>query len=346
MSVAVLILGSFMEDALDYIIRFQFELSQRQDMTVNFVEPTTSGVRREVEQLPGVIRSEFFRSVPTRIRFGHRSRRVGVMGLEHGGDLFHLIDDREKPVDMPAEGLMLSTKLAELLGADYDDIVTLELLEGNRGTYRIPVTAMVTEFGGTNAYMDARALHRLLREDSHVSGAFLQVDSKESSKLYSRLKQTPQVAGVNVKTAALQSFRDTIAENLNKMRAFNVFFACVIAVGVVYNSARISLAERSRELATLRVIGFTRGEISAILLGELGVLTLAALPLGMLIGYGLAAWATLGLDTEIYRIPLVIDRSTYGFAAMVVLIAAIGSGLSVRRQLNQLDLVAVLKTKE
>jgi putative ABC transport system permease protein len=241
---------------------------------------------------------------------------------------------------------MLSTKLAELLGAEIGDLVTVEVLEGQRGVYEVPVTALVTELGGVNAYMRMSVLHRLLREGPQVSGAFLRVEKSAADKLYRQLKETPRVAGVNVKTAALQSFEDTIAENLNRFRIFNIIFASIIAVGVVYNSARISLAERSRELATLRVIGFSEAEVSAILLGELAVLTLMALPLGMLIGYALAYWASLGLDTEVYRIPLVVNPATYAFAAVVVLGAALGSGLIVRRGLAHLDLVAVLKTRE
>jgi putative ABC transport system permease protein len=374
MSVAVLILGSFMEDALNYLIRFQFALSQRLDVTVVFVEPVTSGLGREIEQLPGVLRVEPFRTVATRLRWQHHSRRVAIMGLPAGGRLFRLLNDQEQPVRIPIEGLLLSTKLAELLQVGLNDAVTVELLEGDRSVHRVRVTGLVTEFGGLNAYMNKDALHRLLGEEKQASGVHLQVqrdrsggmgergDSREPAdvtaarptpvadaqqrSLYRQLKHTPKVASVNVKDAVLQSFRDTIGENLNMMRSFNVIFASIIAIGVVYNSARIALAERSWELATLRVIGFTRGEISVILLGELAIVTLAALPVGMLIGYVTAAGLCLGLDTESYRIPLVIARRTYAFACLVVLIASIASGLTVVRDLRRLDLVAVLKTKE
>jgi putative ABC transport system permease protein len=189
-------------------------------------------------------------------------------------------------------------------------------------------------------------LHRLLQEGPHVSGAFLQVDSQQTAALYRELKETPRVAGVSVKAAAMQSFNDTIANNLGKIRGFNIFFATVIAVGVVYNSARIALSERSRELATLRVMGFSKGEVSTILLGELALLTVVAIPTGMLIGYALAYWVALGLDTEVYRVPLVVNPSTYAMAASVVLVSAIGSGWIVRRGLRNLNLVAVLKTRE
>ena len=185
-----------------------------------------------------------------------------------------------------------------------------------------------------------------MREGNSVSGAFLTVDSDQLNKLYTTLKTTPHVASVTVKNAMLESFEQTIMENQRRIQVFNVIFASIIACGVVYNTARISLSQRSRELATLRVIGFTHREISVILLGELAVVTLAGIPMGMVLGYGIAALETMAFDTDLYRIPLVIDRSTYAFAATIVIIASVLSGLIVRRMLNRLDLIAVLKSKE
>ena len=346
LAVSVLILGTFTMDALNYLIDFQFRVAQRQDVMVTFIEPVVGGVKREVQKLPGVLQADFFRSAPTRIRHKHHDRRVAVMGLDGESELFRLIDDKKRPVEVPPEGLMLNTKLAALLDVELGDEVLLEVLEGQRGKYKVPVTELVTELGGLNAYMHLDALHRLLQEGPHVSGAFLKVEATKTSKLYRQLKETPRVAGVSVKNAAIESFNETISENLGAIRGFNIFFATIIAIGVVYNSARISLAERSRELATLRVMGFSKAEVSTILLGELAVLTLAAIPLGMAIGYFLSYWASLGLDTEVYRIPHVVNAGTYALAAMVVIFAAIGSGLIVRRGIGSLDLVGVLKTRE
>jgi putative ABC transport system permease protein len=326
------VVGSFTEDAVDYMMDFQFVLSQRYDMTLTFVEPASSRVIAAVHHLPGVQRTEAFRAVAVRMRHGHWSRRVGITGLSSPEGLFRLVDDGEQTVKLPH--------------ASVGDTITVEVLEGERPVREVPVAGTVNDYTGTAAYMHIRALNRLMREGGTVSGAFLDVDEKQTNQLYKELKQTPKVADVSVKKATVQSFWQTIAENLMVMRSFNLTFACIIAFGVVYNNARISLAERSRELATLRVIGFTRAEISAILLGELAILTLAAIPLGMAMGYGLAKWATWALDTEMYRIPFVIHPATFGFAIVVVLAATLISGLLVRRRLDHLDLVAVLKTKE
>jgi putative ABC transport system permease protein len=194
--------------------------------------------------------------------------------------------------------------------------------------------------------MELNALHRFMKEGPRISGAALLVDGGDPEPLYRRIKMMPAVAGVSSKRAAIENIRRTIAQNMNVMIFFNVLFSTVIAFGVVYNAARIALSERSRELASLRVLGFTRGEISLILLGELTVILLIAVPAGLLLGYGLAALVVVAFDTELYRFPLVILPRTYAFAAATTIVAAVVSGLVVRRRLDRLDLVAVLKTRE
>ncbi|MBI3467592.1 MAG: FtsX-like permease family protein [Planctomycetes bacterium] len=347
LAAAIMVLGNFTADALDLMLEFQFFLAQRQDMTVVLIEPGSTRAYHSIAHLPGVQRAEPFRAVAVRLRHEHLMERVQIMGLEPAPQLYRLLDKDMKPVLLPPEGLVLNSELAKILGAEVGESVTVEVLEGERFVRQVPVTGLVDEFIGLAAYMDIRALRRLLQEGRTVSGAYLSVDPDQVSKLYATLKETPHVAGVNIKLSALRSLQETMADHLLRMRAINVMFASIIAFGVVYNSARISLAERSRELASLRVLGLTRGEISYILLGELAVLTLLAVPLGMVIGYGLsAAFIIFGQDTELFRIPLVVYRSTFGLAATTVIVAAIVSGLVVRRRLDHLDLVAVLKTRE
>jgi putative ABC transport system permease protein len=346
LSVGILVVGDFAGDALDYSLDTHFLLAQRQDVTVLFAEPNEGRVVYDLTHLPGVRSCESFRSVPVRLRFGPRSRRMGIQGVDQQGELNRLIDKDQHRVALPAEGLVLSRKLAEVLDVRVGDTLTVEVLEGTRPVRQILVADLLEDFLGTNAYIERSALNRLMREGPLVSGAYLAVDSARMDELYAKLKNCPRVAVVVVKAAALKSFKETIAENLLLFKSFIVVFACIIAFGVVYNSVRITLAERARELATLRVIGFTRAEVSRILLGELAVLTVIAIPGGLWLGYLLVWLDTKANDTELFRLPLWIEPSTYGFAAVVTLLAALVSGLIVRRQIDRLDLVSVLKSKE
>jgi putative ABC transport system permease protein len=342
----MMVLGTFTLDAVDLLMRVQFGLAQRYDVMVSFFEPTSARSLHELERLPGVAEVEPFRSVPARLRLGHRSRVAAILGLPENPRLNRVLDVEARPVRFPPGGLILSRKLGEILGARPGDAITLEVLEGGRPVHRVVVSALVDEFLGTSAYMEAGSLHRLLREGESLSGAYLAVDREAEARLHRRLKAIPRVAGVLVQRAGIESFKKTLAENVARVRAINIAFAAVIAFGVVYNTARISLSERSRELATLRVIGFRRREISAILLGELAVLTAVAVPVGLVLGYLMAAGAIRAYETELFRIPLVVAPRTYALAAVTTLAAAVLSGLAVRRRLDRLDLIAVLKTRE
>ncbi|HUY91972.1 MAG TPA: FtsX-like permease family protein [Pirellulales bacterium] len=347
LSVAVMIVGSFMVDAIDYAIHVQYYVAIREDLNVLFVEPSSARALHDIERLPGVRHCEPYRSIATRLRHGNRSRRIAVLGLPPDAELHRLMDVHCRRIPLPREGLVLSKKLGEVLGLQPGDQVQVEVLEGKRPTVDLPVAGLVEDFAGGAAYLQLRAMNRLMREGDVVSGAFVAADADQMDALYRELKNSPRIASVLIKGSAIRSFRETVAENILRMRSFIVLFACVIAVGVVFNSARISLAERSRELATLRVLGFTAAEVSFILLGELALLTAAALPVGMVAGYWLAAFVIdYSYNTELFRMPLVVYRSTYGFAAFVTTSAALGSALVVRRLIDRLDLISVLKSQE
>ena len=346
LAVGILVLGNFMEDTVEYVMSCQFHWVQRQDMTVTFVEPTMGRVIHDLEHLPGVIAAEPFRAVPVRIRHGSAVRRIGIMGLAADRRLFRPRDASGRLVELPSAGIVLSEKLAEVLGCGLGDDVQIEVLELERPVRQVVVAGIVSDFIEINAYMQLGALHRLLREQDAASGAFLSVDPAQANRLYAELKATPRVAGVAIKRASLESYEQTLAENVLRMKAINVLFASVVAFGVVYNCARISLAERSRDLATLRVLGFTRAETARILFGELAVIVLAAIPVGLVVGYLLAGLLTASLATEVHRFPLRVSAGTYAFAALVVLTAAAGSASLVRRRLETLDLVAVLKARD
>jgi putative ABC transport system permease protein len=346
MALAIMILGSFSLDAIRYLIWFQFDYAQRQDITVVFNQVTEHDVVSELKSLPGVSEVQTFRAIPMTVRHQHASRKIGVMALGDEAPLYRLVNIKEQIVPTPPEGLVLSDKLAKILDADLGDRVQLTALEGTRHSAEIEVVRIITEYGGLNAYVSPQVLARWSHLPRTCSGAHLMIDSATTTDVYRRLKNMPQVASVNLKGAAMRSFEESFAANILTMRLFNIIFTVIIAFGVVYNHARISFAEQSRDLATLRVLGFTNGEVTSILLGELAILTVAALLPGCLIGWGLAAMLVWGMETELYRIPMVIEPATYWFAMFVVVVAAFLSGLVMLRKIWALDMVSVLKARE
>jgi putative ABC transport system permease protein len=345
-AVAILMVGLVFTDAVDHLIQTQFWDAERQDVTVNFVEPRSDAVRFELAHLPGVVAVEPRRTVAVRIRSGHRERYLAITGVPPNPRLKRIVDRNGRAVGLPPSGVVLSQMLGQVLAVTPGDIVTLDVLEGHRPTRRVEVGGLVDDILGLSAYMDSATLHAMMREDDVATGALLLVDSAQEARLSRRLKGIPAVAGAGFKRAVLKSFRDVMAANMNLTIFINVLFASVIAFGVVYNAARISLSERSRELASLRVLGFTRTEISLILLGELAILTLAALPIGGLFGYSLTAAIVRSVDSEVYRFPLYVSRAAVAWSFLGIIAAALVSGMLVRRQLDKLDLVAVLKIRE
>jgi putative ABC transport system permease protein len=346
LAVAILVVGLFFIDAIDFLLRVQFEDAQRQDVTMTFTEPVSSSAVEAVRGLPGVMEVEPFRAVPVELSNGTRSRRTAVMGLPFAPRLNRIVNADLRAVSLSPAGLVLSKALGDALALRAGDLVQVEVLEGERPVRMMRVGQVVDEYMGVAAYLERTAISDLMREAGSISGAFLRVDAAQEAALFATLKRTPAVAGLMLKRAAVESFEDTIAQNMNVLVFFNVLFACIIAFGVVYNAARIILSERSRDLASLRVLGFTRAEVSSILLGEIAVVVIAAVPIGLVIGQLLGIWVLKISETELFRFPLIVTPRTRLFAASVVVLAAALSGLVVRRRVDRLDLVAVLKTRE
>lgn len=346
MACAIMIAGTFTKDAVDFMVDVQFRLCQRQDMAVTFTDPTSWNALFALKRSRGILDAEGFRSVPARLRFQHRSYRTSIQGVERDGRLYRLLTRSLKPISLPPEGVVLTDYLAAFLGIRPGDRLTVEILEGSRPVREIPVVKLVTEYIGMNAYMDLEGLNRFMREGHALSGAYVTVDSIHQHELYRKLVEMPRVAGTVVRGNEIRNFYETQAEFL----LFFIFVAAIlagfIAFGVVYNSARIALAERRHELASLRVLGYTRGEISYIFLGELAFLTLPAIPLGFLIGRGICVLVAWSLESDLFRVPVVLEWATYSLAAVVVVVSAFLSGIIVRRKLDHLDLVEVLKAKE
>jgi putative ABC transport system permease protein len=346
LATGILVLGSFFYDAVQYLMQVQFGFVHRHDVALHFHEPRTAAVRYELTRLPGVLVAEPYRSVPVRVRFGHRSRRLSLEGLHPGARLRQLIDVRLNPIEVPAEGLLMTAKLAEVLGASVGDMVIVEVLEGRRPVRDIPLVQLVDEPVGFGAYMAIQSLSQLIEEDRSVSGAYLRVDTRVTERLYDELKRMPVVAGVAIRAAMLRSFEEIMQRSVIVSTMINIGFACVIAFGVIYNGTRVTLSERGNELASLRVLGFQQQEVAMILLGEQAVLTLLAIPLGWVLGYGTAAYLSQRLSTEFFRLPFLITSSTLLQATAVVFVSALVSGYLVARRLKHLDLIAVLKTRE
>lgn len=346
LSVSILVAALFTFDAIDFMMDTIFVRAERQDATINFAQQLQPSAVLPVARLPGVLHAEPFRSSAVILRKGHRERRVAITGISSEASLLRILDAQQNVITLPPEGLVVSDRIAKLLQLGMGDLVEVELIEQGHRIEHVPITGIVQSFVGLVSYMHIDALDRLVGDGPRISGTRLLLDSSQLGELYRAVKQTPVIASVGLQHIALQHFRDSIAQNVTVMTSVYVILAVIITFGVIYNTARIQLSERARELASLRVLGFSRGEVSSVLLTELGVVALLAQPVGWGLGY-FFCWAVVtGFETDMFRIPLVIENRTYAYGSIVVLSVAVLSALVVRRRIDRLDLVSVLKTRD
>lgn len=346
LSCAVMVASLFMFDSVDRLIDTAFFQANRQDATLSFALARPQSAVEAVARLPGVLRAEGVLSVPVRLRHGSRHRLIAIEGHAPGDDLSRVLDVRNARVALPGQGVVLSDRLAAHLNARVGDRLQVQVLTGRRGQYDLPVTGIVRQDFGLGAYMDYAALNRMLDQAPQVTAVNVELDPAQLAQLYAAVKDTPGISAMSLLTQVRQSFRDTIAESAGLSTFIYSLMASLIVIGVVYNAARIQLSERARELASLRILGFSRAEVSMVLLGELAVLTVVAIPLGLWAGYGMAALITHTFSSDLFTMPLVVARGTYVKSALVVVGASLASALIVRRRIDRLDLVAVMKTRE
>ncbi len=344
--VAILVASTFMTDALDEVIETAFFRANRQHATLALAAEAPLSALLDARDLPGVVAAEAQFDLPVTLRSGPRSKRLAITAWPRGGDLVRALDTEGRRVALPETGLLLSRQLALQLGVGPGDPLRVEVANDRDKDFTEPVAAVTTQYLGLGAYMDLDRLAARLREAPRLTALHLALDKSELPRFHAAIKHLPSVASQVMLTEVRDSFSETISENIRVNTMLFLVISVLITAGVAYNGARIQLSERARELASLRILGFTRTEAASILLGETAVLVLLAQP----IGWGIGAWVSWamvsGFDSDLYRIPLVLTPANFATASLVTLAASGSAALLVRRRFDRSDLIAVLKTRE
>ncbi|HKK45267.1 MAG TPA: ABC transporter permease [Balneolaceae bacterium] len=343
---SLVMLGRISEDSISYAVDVEFRQAQPYDLSVSFEDATSSHALTELKRIRGVYYAEAYRTIPVRMRFGHRNYLTSIQAYPKKRVLKPLLDSNQREVQIPGYGVLLTRKLGDILGVKTGDTLRVEVLEQSRRVMNLPVAGFMNQYFGLSGYMSLEELNRVLPEKELISGAYMNIDQRQEKQITQELKKSPKVAEILSTQSIIAKFYESTAQTWLIMAFFVSLFAAATAFSVVYNNARISLSERNRELASLRVLGFTRGEISYILLGELWIVVLLAIPVGMLFGWLITAFMIWSLQTDLYRIPMNITSFTYSLAAITVIISTLLSTVILRRRLNKLDLIGVLKTRE
>ena len=346
MATGIMMVGTFQEGAINYMVQVHYHLSHREDITVNFTEPTSARSLSTLRGLAGVEYVEGIRSAGVKLIHRHHQYQTSIQGMSADTQLQLLLDKQLRPVKVPPSGMILTQYLADLLHLKVGDYVTVEVMERNRPIIEVQVVATIKEYLGVNAYIDRRYLNRLLQEGDVLSSALMKIDQEQKSRILQELKDMPRVASILEQKASIQAFYKVMNENILFFSFITTLLGASIAFGVVYNSMRIAFSERYRELASLRVLGFTHVEVGWVLFGELALLTFISIPLGLMIGYGLCGYLASQYESDLYRVPLVLAKEDYSFAVIVVVTASLVSMMMIWQKVVRLDMVAVLKTRE
>ena len=346
LAVALQISGAFWLDAIAHIVDVQFRQVQQGDVLVNFHRPVPVTVVRDLQRLPGVLDAEVYRTEPVKVSLRGRSHDTAVMALRGQAKLMRLVDEDRGALALPAHGVVLSGLLAREIGAQVGDRITLQFRLWSRRSVEVEVVDIARTMFGQLLYMNLDTLNRLSGDGDGVADAALQVDPAAMPAFWAAVKAAPGINSVFDKASSMAEFNHRTERNMGVFSGILTLFAVAMAVGIIYNAARISLSERAWELASLRVLGMTRAEVSVLLLAELAAELLIALPLGALAGWGLATLMMELMASDAIDFPVVIEPSTYASAALIVLAAGVASALLVRRHIDRLDLVSVLKVRE
>jgi putative ABC transport system permease protein len=345
-AVALMVTSLFTYDSIDKMIDIIYFQTERQNATISLTSDQPANAVHAIERLPGIMVVEPFRRSNVIVKNGVFEQQLGLMGVEDQAELSRVLDEDGKPITVPKNGLLMSSRLLEKLGLKVGDIADVYLKDKADRLVSIPVIGVVQSYVGLTAYIHITKLNHMLRDGNLISGTHVSIDKNEQSVLYQKIKQTPSIASIALLDTARVNLQDTTEENITTMTSVYIILATIITFGVIYNSARIQLSEHGRELASLRIFGFTKREVAGVLLTQMALITLLAQPLGWGLGW-LFAWSVVeGFATDLFRIPLVIHQTTYANASVIALIAAFFSALIIKRRVDKLDFISVLKTRE
>jgi putative ABC transport system permease protein len=346
LALALLITSQHFPISMNHIVDVTFGIAQRMDATLSFAETADEQILVEVRHLPGVLSVEPLRAAEVIFTAGSRERRDTIMGLPENAYLYRVLDQNMQSVPMRPDGITLSNNIAQRLAVKVGDIVHVQATDGHRASADLPVIAIVKPYLAGAAYMEMQAFSRALREPGRVSGAYVLIDRGQRDALNREVKETPMIAGVSFLDAASDSMRKMLNEGSGFFSYMFVIFSSLMAAGVAFSAARVTFAEQERDLATLRVLGFGRREVSYVLLAEIGALLLVALPAGVILGAVLSRWLMSQFQTELFTFPYVTNAAAYGRSALFVACAVVGAALAVRRGVDRLDMVGVLKSRD
>lgn len=345
-ALGIVITASSWGDMIEYLLQSQFNRLQREDLSISLNRPQSRNALQEIAAIPGVVAAEGFRVVPIRITFMNHQREITLTGWPKNAAMRQLLDSSLHMIPLPDRGLLLSRFFAKDWGVRPGDTVQVTPLEGQQKSLLVPVVGFTDELIGINASMKIEFLSNLLGEEASYNLITLKVDPHKKEEVYVRLRSYPEVISVNLKQALYEGFRSTFGQVIRTSTLVLMVAALLIAIGIIYNSVRVSFSERSWELASMRILGFEQSAVSAVLLAEIGVQVGLSLGPGCLLGWSLTHLSMRLIHTEAFGFPVIIQWSTYASGLFTIIMAFLGSAWIAKRMIARIQPVEALKSRE
>ena len=342
MATALMVEAFCLGDSIKFLNDYEFRRTSHQDVTVSLREPRHWQSLSELGKLAGVEVVEGQLNVGCDMTLGPRSRRVSLTGLAPDAQLYTPLDQRGHPVRPLDQGLVLSSRAATVLQARVGDTIRVRPLVGERRESNCVVTQIVDTYLGMGAYCDLSYLSRLIGEERAASSVLM----RTSSSLGSHMAARPWVVGLNWRLSSYTKMKATLDQSLGTSLGILSTFAALLSFGSVLNLALVSLAERSREVGTFRVLGLTPVEVARIFVMESYVLNGLGILAGLPLGFLLVQMITRSYDTDFFRFPTLIPihRIVLSVALMLVFITL--AQLVVLRMVRSWPWLDALKVRE
>ncbi len=344
MTVGLMISILMMLDSVDYLFEMAFGDALSYDYKVAFTTDVHQDIVNDLSEFEEITYVEPIAEYPFRLKNGWREKNTMIMGIERNSRVYHLSGLNGGRIDVPREGILLTEGLAESLGVKRGDMLTIEALNKPGIERQVTVKGLVEEYMGGSGFMELDVLNGVLQEGSTINNALINL-RYNSGNFVRDIEGMAYVQSVREPDDMVKQYN----EYMGLMYAYIgviITLSCIMGFAIIYNTTTISIMERKRELASLRIMGFTNKKVSELIFNENTAVSVMGLIVGMPLGRFMGVQMLNYVPEDMMSLPLVIFPKTYVLAAVTVALFVILAQMANMRRISRMDLVEVMKSRE
>ena len=328
------------------MIMDQFTRVQKQDVKLTFVKPMPrSNVIRELNDVDGIKRVEPFLEIPVSLKFLNHKKDVIALGISDGSELYNVFDKDGNRLEVPKSGMMVSEQVANKLGVQVGDVLQVESIFAKDEKLNVKIEKIIPQYLGANIYMNQDVLLGLLKQGEMMTSALNAIDERAIPSLKDEYRASKYISIIEVRQEMIDKYEELMGSATYALWVMAII-SIITGFAIVYNSSIISLAERKRELASLRVMGMTPKEVMEVVSVEQWFIGFSGMIAGIPLAFLMSQAMSTSMSNDLYTIPPGTSGNAIVLAFIGTIFAIAVSQVSISRKVKQLDLVAVLKERE